>query len=320
MIVPLLYLFFHYLFIRNDALLIYSILIVYIITFFMVIFEYSREFSIFQGRMSSLITTINQSITRLKQNNDLLKKIINRKDIELLQVSRHASLAEVTTGIAHELAQPLTGIKCISQNIIDDINLDELDAMQAIADLAKISSLVDRSSSIIDHIRTFSGKREFLFQKIDLNLCVMNAIDLINNQIKSSDTEIIFNLDDSIPLIPGDNLSLEQLFINLILNSRDAIMQKTESSADYRGCINIRTAAADSSVILTIQDNGCGIPQDILSHIWTPFFTTKQKGRGTGIGLSLSHRIIKEHGAEVDIKTSDQGTTFRLSFNQIREH
>jgi len=323
MIVPLLYLFFHYLFIRNDALLIYSILIVYIITFFMVIFEYSREFSIFQGRMSSLITTnnkLNQSITRLKQNNDLLKKIINRKDIELLQVSRHASLAEVTTGIAHELAQPLTGIKCISQNIIDDINLDELDAMQAIADLAKISSLVDRSSSIIDHIRTFSGKREFLFQKIDLNLCVMNAIDLINNQIKSSDTEIIFNLDDSIPLIPGDNLSLEQLFINLILNSRDAIMQKTESSADYRGCINIRTAAADSSVILTIQDNGCGIPQDILSHIWTPFFTTKQKGRGTGIGLSLSHRIIKEHGAEVDIKTSDQGTTFRLSFNQIREH
>ena len=192
--------------------------------------------------------------------------------------------------------------------------------MQAIADLAKISSLVDRSSSIIDHIRTFSGKRGFLFQKIDLNLCVMNAIDLINNQIKSSDTEIIFNLDDSIPLVPGDNLSLEQLFINLILNSRDAIIQKTESNADYQGCINIRTAAADSSVILTIQDNGCGIPQDILSRIWTPFFTTKQKGRGTGIGLSLSHRIIKEHGAEVDIKTSDQGTTFRLSFNQIREH
>ena len=322
MIAPLLYLFFHYLFIKNDALLIYSILIVYIITFFMVMFEYSREFSIFQGRMTNLIVTnnkLNQSITRLKQNNDLLKKIITRKDIELLQVARHASLAEVTTGIAHELAQPLTGIKCISQNIIDDINFDELDRMQAVADLAKISSLVDRSSSIIDHIRTFSRKRGFSFQKIDLNLCLLNAIDLINNQVKSSDTEIIFNLDDTIPQIFGDNLSLEQLFINLILNSRDAIIQKTGTSADYQGCIKIQTAYNDSAVTLKIEDNGCGIPQDILSRIWTPFFTTKQKGKGTGIGLSLSHRIIKEHGAEVDIQTSDQGTTFRLTFNSGRE-
>ncbi|HPS58293.1 MAG TPA: ATP-binding protein [Spirochaetota bacterium] len=323
MLVPLLYLFFHYLFIHNDALLIYSILIVYIITFFMVLFEYSREFLIFQGRMTNLIITnnkLNQSITRLKQNNDLLKKIITRKDIELLQVARHASLAEVTTGIAHELAQPLTGIKCISQSIIDDINLDELDRMQAVADLAKISSLVDRSSSIIDHIRTFSRKRGFSFQKIDINLCLLNAIDLINNQVKSSDTEIVFNLDDSIPMILGDNLSLEQLFINLILNSRDAINLKMESSADFQGCIKIHTSYNESAVILTIEDNGCGIPQDILSRIWTPFFTTKQKGKGTGIGLSLSHRIIKEHGAEVNIESSDQGTTFLITFSLYREY
>jgi len=323
MIAPLLYLFFHYLFINNEALLVYSIIIVYIITFFMVVFEYSREFSIFQGRMTNLTITnnkLNQSITRLKQNNDLLKKIITRKDIELLQVARHASLAEVTTGIAHELAQPLTGIKCISQNIIDDINLDELDRMQAVADLAKISSLVDRSSSIIDHIRTFSRKRGFSFQKIDLNLCLMNAVDLINNQVKSNDTEIVFNLDESIPKILGDNLSLEQLFINLILNSRDAIILKMGSSADFQGCIKIRTSYNDSTVILTIEDNGCGIPQDILSRIWTPFFTTKQKGKGTGIGLSLSHRIIKEHGAEVNIQTSEQGTTFLLTFNLCRDY
>jgi two-component system NtrC family sensor kinase len=73
-------------------------------------------------------------------------------------------------------------------------------------------------------------------------------------------------------------------------------------------------------VSLTIEDNGCGIPQDILSRIWTPFFTTKQKGKGTGIGLSLSHRIIKEHDAEVNISTSDQGTTFQITFNLNREY
>ena len=318
MIAPLIYLFFHYLFIRDDSLLVYSIIFVYIITFFMVEFEYAREFSIFQGRMTNLIITnnkLNQSITRLKQNNDLLKKIITRRDIELLQVARHASLAEITTGIAHELAQPLTGIKCISQNIIDDINYDELDRMQAVADLAKISSLVDRSSSIIDHIRTFSRKRGFTFQKIDLNFCLLSAIDLINNQIKSNDVEIVFNLDESIPKISGDNLSLEQLFINLILNSRDAINLKKESDIDFHGCIHIQTSGNESGVTLAIEDNGCGIPQDILSRIWTPFFTTKQKGKGTGIGLSLSHRIIKEHGADITIETSEQGTKFLLVFN-----
>jgi len=232
-----------------------------------------------------------------------------------LQIARHASLAEITTGIAHELAQPLTGIKCISQSMIDDINYDELDRMQAVADLAKICSLVDRSSSIIDHIRTFSGKRGFSFQKTDLNLCILNAMDLINNQIKTSDVEVEFNLDDSIPKIRGDNLSLEQLFINLILNSRDAIESKDSQDSGFQGLIRVTTMHNDSGVVLTVEDNGCGIPQDNLTRIWTPFFTTKDKGKGTGIGLSLSHRIIKEHGADINVETSENGTKFRLAFS-----
>ncbi len=322
LILPLLYLFFHYLFLKNDYLIIFSIIFVYIITFYMVLFEYSRKLSIIQERMNSLIMTnnkLNQGITRLRQNNDQLVKIISQKDIELLQVARHASLAEITTGIAHELAQPLTGIKCISQNMIDDINYDEMDRMQAVSDLTRISLLVDRSSSIIDHIRTFSRKRGFSFTKLDLNSCIMNAVDLVNNQIKNSNTDIIFKLDESIPAVHGDNLSLEQLFINLVLNSRDAIKSKQEINIDYQGIIKITTEFNGSNVLLTIEDNGSGIPQDILPRIWTPFFTTKQKGKGTGIGLSLSHRIIKEHGAEVDIISSEEGTRFSLSFSAITE-
>jgi len=317
MIAPLIYLFFHYLFIRDDSLLIFAINFTYIINFFIILFEYSLRLDTVQERMQALIKTntkLNQGITRLRQNNEQLKSIISQKDIELLQIARHASLAEVTTGIAHELAQPLTGIKCISQSMIDDINYDELDRMQAVADLAKISSLVDRSSSIIDHIRTFSRKRGFSFQQIDLNSCILRAIDLINNQIKRGDIDIVFDLNDSIPLIKGDNLSLEQLFINLILNSRDAIEAKKEADNSRQGLIKVITGHSGNDVILEIEDNGCGIPQEILSRIWTPFFTTKQKGKGTGIGLSLSHRIIKEHRAEISIDTSEKGTKFRIVF------
>lgn len=294
-----------------------ALILVYLLTNIFLLSEYSRRAEIINQRIAS-ITALNkrldQVITRQKQNNDQLKKIIAQKDVELLQIARHASLAEITTGIAHELAQPLTGIKCISQSIIDDINYEELDLMQAVSDLSKISSLVDRSSSIIDHIRTFSRKRGFSFQPADLNACILNAVELVNNQMRNSHIDVEFILDESIPGIYGDNLSLEQLFINLILNSRDAITARKEGSDAPAGKIKIMTGANDHHAWLIIEDNGCGIPEDIIPKIWTPFFTTKRKGKGTGIGLSLSHRIIKEHNAEVSVDSSGNGTVFTITF------
>jgi C4-dicarboxylate-specific signal transduction histidine kinase len=306
-----------YFFIQGEYSLAAALIIIYLLTNIFLLYEYSKRAEIINQRITS-ITALNkrldQVITRQKQNNDQLKKIIAQKDVELLQIARHASLAEITTGIAHELAQPLTGIKCISQSIIDDINYDELDLMQAVSDLSKISSLVDRSSSIIDHIRTFSRKRGFSFQPADLNACILNAVELVNNQIRNSRIDIEFTLDESIPGIYGDNLSLEQLFINLILNSRDAINARGENCQEYAGKIKIMTGANEENAWLIIEDNGSGIPEDIIPKIWTPFFTTKRKGKGTGIGLSLSHRIIREHNAEVSVDSSGNGTLFTITF------
>jgi len=294
-----------------------SLILIYLIVNLSLLYEYSNQTESLKQRFSSL-NALNKRfdhvITRQKQNNDQLKKIIAQKDVELLQIARHASLAEITTGIAHELAQPLTGIKCISQNIIDDINYNELDLMQAVSDLSKISSLVDRSSSIIDHIRTFSRKRGFAFQPADLNACILNAIELVNNQMRNSHIDVEFILDETIPGIYGDNLSLEQLFINLILNSRDAITSRKETEKELNGRIKIMTGSNERNIWLIIEDNGCGIPGEIISKIWTPFFTTKRKDKGTGIGLSLSHRIIKEHNAEVSVDSSESGTVFTITF------
>jgi len=302
---------------KSDHSLAAALIIIYLMTNISLLYEYSKRAEIINQRIASISALnkrLDQVITRQKQNNDQLKKIIAQKDVELLQIARHASLAEITTGIAHELAQPLTGIKCISQSIIDDINLEELDLMQAVSDLSKISSLVDRSSSIIDHIRTFSRKRGFSFQPADLNACILNAVELVNNQMRNSRIDIEFILDESIPGIYGDNLSLEQLFINLILNSRDAINARKDSCEEHAGKIKIMTGANEDNAWLIIEDNGCGIPEDIVPKIWTPFFTTKRKGKGTGIGLSLSHRIIREHNAEVSVDSSGNGTVFTIIF------
>lgn len=264
--------------------------------------------------VNELNNRLNHRIIRLKQSNESYRKIIAEKDLELSQMARHASLAELTTGIAHELAQPLTGIKGIAQNMIDDINSEEFENLQAVSELLRICSLVDKSSSIIDHIRNFSKKSPFSIKQIDLNKVILEAIDLIHLQLKKKDIDLVFMLDDTIPKIPGDKISLEQLIVNIIMNSKDAILEKEFESADENGTIRITTSFADGMVMLIIQDNGSGISDDVKHKIWSPFFTTKKRSHGTGIGLSICSKILKEHNAEVDIQSDSSGTIFTIRF------
>jgi signal transduction histidine kinase len=255
-------------------------------------------------------------VSRLSQKTERLRRIIQQKDVELLQMSKHASLAEITAGIAHELTQPLSGIKCISQNMIDDINYDEFDNLEAVSDLSKICALVDKTSSIINHIRNFSKKSTIAMQFIDINKVILNALDLINLQFKKNNIEIILKLDDNLKKIYGDKIALEQLLINLLLNARDAITGKRKvDDTDFNGCIQITTQLDHEKVYLIIEDNGIGISQDLLKNIWSPFFTTKKRSNGTGIGLSISNKILKEHNGEISIDSQHGvGTKFTIYF------
>jgi C4-dicarboxylate-specific signal transduction histidine kinase len=264
--------------------------------------------------INELNNKLNHRITRLKQSNDSCRKIILEKDLELSQMARHASLAELTTGIAHELAQPLTGIKGIAQNMIDDINAEEFENLQAVSELLRICALVDKSSSIINHIRNFSKKGTLTMKQIDLNNVILEAIDLINLQLKKNNIDLVFVLDDAVPKILGDKISLEQLIVNIIMNSKDAILEKEFDTPHENGTIRITTFAADSAVMMVIQDNGSGISEDIMHKIWSPFFTTKKRDHGTGIGLSICNKILKDHNATVDIQSEKKGTQFSIRF------
>ncbi len=274
-------------------------------------FKESRELS------GSLI----HNNTRLRQKVEQLKTLVQERDNELLQMSRHASLAEVTTGIAHELAQPLTGIKAIAQNMMDDINYDEFDGLEAAAELMKICTLVDKSASIIDHIRNFSRRNGMNMRMIDLNQVVLDAIDLVNLQFKKYSVDIILVLNENIQKVHGDRISIEQMIINLLLNARDAIVDRRKTAGDgFTGRITIATEQAGDGVRLFIEDNGTGIPEDIIKKIWFPFFTTKRRASGTGIGLSISSRILREHNAAVSVESPPgQGARFVMTFPFQRE-
>ncbi|HOO73493.1 MAG TPA: ATP-binding protein [Spirochaetota bacterium] len=302
---------------RDSFSIVASSGILNIVTFLIILFFYITRIIDASSRFEKIHEMnkrLTHNVTRLKISNEQIRKIIMQKDLELLQLSRHASLAEITTGIAHELSQPLTGIKGIAQNMIDDINYDDFDNLQAVSELHKISSLVDKSSSIIDHIRNFSKKSIFTMKNADLNSVVLDAIDLVQNQIKKNNIDLVFILDENIPRINGNTVSLEQMIVNFILNARDAIIEKKLTSESLEGHIHVATTTDDTNVVLNIEDNGTGIPDDILQKIWSPFFTTKTKGQGTGIGLSICSRIIREHNAIIDIKTSKKGTSFIIKF------
>ncbi|HNR90377.1 MAG TPA: ATP-binding protein [Spirochaetota bacterium] len=255
------------------------------------------------------------SIGRLSQKIEQLRQVISDKEAELLQLSKHASLAEITAGVAHELTQPLTGIKAIAQNMIDDITDGDVNTMEAVAELLKICAMVDKSSSIINHIRHFSGKSKIVRSGIDLNAVVLESIDLVSYQFSKHAIDIVLDLPPEAAIIHGDAIALEQTIINLLLNARDAILEKRSiAPEDISGTITIRTTIDRSTVALAIEDNGTGIPPHTLANIWSPFFTTKKKSNGTGVGLSISRKIITEHDGTVSVEsTPDVGTRFIIT-------
>lgn len=267
--------------------------------------------------VNDLNNKLSYKISRLRGSNDQYRKIILEKESEILQLARHASLAEVTAGIAHELNQPLTGIKGIAQNMIDDITYEEFENLQAVSELLKICSLVDKSSTIINRIRSFSQKNVLPKKEVDLNHATIDAIDLIKLQLRKYNIELVFVLDEAIPKIHGDKISIEQLILNLILNSKDAIVSKQKENPDFTGVILISTTSIEGNVRLLIEDNGSGISDDIIDKIWSPFFTTKKKESGTGIGLSICKKILQDHRATVNVESSHGGTQFHILFPAI---
>lgn len=304
----------------------YSIAIValFVLTISIFITGYHKKISMLSHHLAKtrqLNGQLAHTTLRLKQKSEQLKMLIQEKDIELMQMSKHASLAEITTGIAHELTQPITGIKGIAQNMIDDINEDEFDALQAVVELLKICTLVDKSSSIIDHIRNFSRKSGMTMLPVDINRIVLDAIDLINLQFKKNNIDIVLILNENVNKICGDRISLEQLVINLLINARDAIIERKKAEHDdYTGKITICTDCTASGVRLIIEDNGTGISQDIVKKIWSPFFTTKRRSNSTGVGLSISNKILKEHNAAVTIDSQPGvGTRFTMHFPLRKE-
>ena len=237
---------------------------------------------------------------------------------QFIQASKMATLGEMATGVAHELNQPLSVIKTASSFFIRKISRQEkLDDDILINMLGKIDSNVDRASRIIGHMRLFARKSEGKLEKIQVNDILEKAFEIFSQQLKVRGIDVQWQIEKNLPQILGDPGRLEQVFINLLLNARDAIEERWgDQEAEAGGKrITLRTWTADKMVGIEIMDTGKGIPNTILDKIFEPFFTTKEVGKGTGLGLSISYGIVKECGGDIQVRSEEgKGAGFVIHF------
>jgi histidine kinase len=181
----------------------------------------------------------------------------------------------------------------------------------------KISSNVDRATRIINHLREFGRKEDAGLEKIQVNDLLRRANELLSQQLKVRGIEVVWKLAEGLPLIMTDPGRLEQVFVNLLLNARDAIEDKLSTKGIKKGSekIILTTSSDGDKITIEVSDTGTGIPKDQLEKIFEPFFTTKSVGKGTGLGLSISYGIIKDCGGNIHVRSKKgEGARFIIEF------
>jgi C4-dicarboxylate-specific signal transduction histidine kinase len=229
------------------------------------------------------------------------------KQEQLVQAGKLATLGELTTGVAHELNNPLNNIGLYVGNVIDRIRLGEDDAEPLVADLEKAMEQVRKATEIISHLRTFGRAARVNIEQVDIDDVIERSLLLVHEQLRLRGIEVELELCPDELLVVANPIQLEQVFINLLTNARDAL---TNSK---RKTIRIASSRDEERIRIAFSDTGPGIPPELQQRIFDPFFTTKEVGTGTGLGLSITYSILKEYGGDISVESRPgKGATFMV--------
>jgi C4-dicarboxylate-specific signal transduction histidine kinase len=229
------------------------------------------------------------------------------KQEQLVQAGKLATLGELTTGVAHELNNPLNNIGLFMGNVEDLIKLGATDKERIAAELQKAMQQVRKATEIISHLRTFGRAAPASRELMSLRDVIERAISLMREQLRLREIEVTVELGSEEPVVLGNSIQLEQVFINLLTNARDAVADSP------RKIIRILGSVGSEAVEVVFSDTGQGIPPEFERRIFDPFFTTKQVGKGTGLGLSITYGIIRDHGGTISVESSaGEGATFLI--------
>jgi len=230
---------------------------------------------------------------------------LRNKQEQLVQAGKLATLGELTTGVAHELNNPLNNIGLFVGNAIDLIELAATDKGQIVGELGHAMQQVRKATEIISHLRTFGRAAPASREPVPLRQVIERALSLMHEQLRLREIDVSVDFGPEGPVVLGNSIQLEQVFINVLTNARDAVADSV------RKAIRISGSVGSTLAEVAFVDTGHGIPAGLERRIFDPFFTTKEVGRGTGLGLSIAYGIIKEHGGTISVVSSPgEGATF----------
>jgi two-component system, NtrC family, sensor kinase len=244
----------------------------------------------------------------------LVDDITDRVELEtqLTQAEKLSSIGLLAAGVAHEVNTPLAVISSYAQMLAKQVRGDERVGPL----LDKITQQTFRASEIVNGLLNFSRTSGTAFNEIDVNTVIQDTLNLLEHQLKTSNVRLETALDPSLPAILGNPGKLQQVFLNLFLNAKDAMAGG--------GTLRVATEV-NGHVGVSISDTGSGISPEHVKRIYDPFFTTKSapregQRRGTGLGLAVTYGIIQEHAGKIEVESqAGAGTTFYLEFPLVRK-
>jgi len=238
--------------------------------------------------------------------------ITERKNLEeqVLQSAKLAAVGELISGVTHEVNNPLAVVIGYSEMLLSERDMND----ESIEALRSIYNEAERAKKVIQNLLSFARKHSPEKEAIQVNDIIEKTLSLTDYELKKNKVEVKKYLDPELPDTVGDPNQLQQVFLNLIINSQQAMGEiKSPRQLVVKTEVMQKTGSdpPDSVIEVTFSDNGPGIPENIMKKIFDPFYTTKPKGKGTGLGLSVSFGIIKEHGGEIYARQNDdRGVTF----------
>ncbi len=237
----------------------------------------------------------------------IIDDVTDRAELEqrLVQADKLTSIGLLAAGVAHEVNTPLAVISTYAQMLAKQVAEDSQKSLI----LEKIAKQTFRASEIVNSLLNFSRTSTTSFGAVNVNKVVQETLSLLEHQLTKSGIQIKTDMDPNLPAVQGNAGKLQQVFLNLILNARDAMTAGSSAG----GTIELRSWAEGSGARVEVSDTGHGIAPENLHRIYDPFFTTKAARKGTGLGLSVTYGIIQEHGGSIEVfNRRDGGATFRV--------
>ncbi|MHC4542964.1 MAG: cache domain-containing protein [Planctomycetota bacterium] len=252
-----------------------------------------------KNEIAELAETFNLMASSLKERDDRLKEHTQQ---QIMKSERLATLGQLAAGVAHEINNPLGTISIYAQMILDELGQDNDSCRKSLEVVMKQTS---RAGKIVKDLLEFARQSEPEMRILNINDVVRKAMTITTHPAELQNINLSTHLAPELPNIRGDSDKLQQVFVNIIVNALQSMPEGGELT------VGTRLSENRKFVEVEISDTGCGIPQEHLSKLFDPFFSTKSTGEGTGLGLSVTLGIVQRHNGNIDVESKvGEGSTF----------